>query len=178
MKLKLTNILKENSDNILYFYHGTSLKNAKNLIKTKTIDLDKFGSMGAKARKINGLLGKGLYLTNSIDIANQFVINNGFILKIGVINNILDVSNFEKSKTDISDWFFNYINKKRLSNNRNVVSKDWSDKYLQDIDNQYDEEYVSYINEYAKENNYGGIKYNNDITVIWDSKLIKTVVKI
>jgi len=178
MELKLTNILKEKSNDIIYFYHGTSLINAKNLIKTKTIDLQKFGSMGAKARKINGLLGKGLYLTNSIDVANQFTGNDGIILKIGIIDNILDVSNFENSKNVISDWFYNYINKKRALNNRNLVNREWAYNYLHSIDNQYDEEYVTYINDYAKENNFGGIKYNNDITIIWDSKLIKSIQKI
>lgn len=35
MELKLTNILKEIQNDVLYFYHGTNLKNANSLLRDK-----------------------------------------------------------------------------------------------------------------------------------------------
>lgn len=119
-----------------------------------------------------------MYLTNSIDIANQFTGDNGVILKICIDNNILDVTNFKNSKELIKPWFYDFINNIRVKNNKDIVTRKWTDDYLDSMDNQYDEEYVKYINEYAKINGFGGIKFSNDITVIWDNDLIKSIEKI
>ena len=48
------------NNNTKTYYYGTTIKNAKNIISKKRIDFSKFGTKGGKKR-VNGLLGKGLY---------------------------------------------------------------------------------------------------------------------
>jgi hypothetical protein len=170
-KLLREGLDKELIDNI--FYHGTPRNNVEKLISSKSINFNKFGSQGAKNRAANGLLGKGLYLTNSIDIANSF----GIVLRVTLKNNVLDASDFNGTKEKIRNWYLDYINKKRIQNNAMPVSKEKANEYVDDFKNQYDEEYVKALNDYAKENGYGGVKHNNDITVIWDDSIIHKIEK-
>jgi hypothetical protein len=158
-------------DNV--FYHGTPTSNVESLISSNNIDLNKFGSEGAKKRAAKGLLGKGLYLTNSKEVAKQF----GEVLKVTLRKDILNASEFSKTKEKLRDWYVDYINKKRANNKATPFTKEKANDYFDSFENQYDEEYVQALNDYAKENGYGGVKHNDDITVIWDNSIIDKIEK-